>query len=306
MSLNTRTIRAGVLAVLLGAGAAALGSQNSVGAAEKATAAPAPTMHFVTFDFAASGLAPGQILTVEYVQGVTFEPGGIMARGDTSIDTTAGSLVTTRFFNNAFVLAAGQAGTVASVSEGLPVGTPPLQVEARLPGGAALSVTNETTKQTVAMANDVPVSIPTGIAGLGATSAVASVIEAEGAAGLALTAPTSGGGAVSLTPMENAPSQQWQLGAEDAPDTSIVNVASSQCLTARGSSSGASVVTAPCDRSKSQEWIEGGKTNGSHRFLNEISSRPSLVLSAAVGSSGVNVDAVDGSILQDWLVQPVA
>jgi hypothetical protein len=306
MTLKTRTITAGALVVLLGVSFTVLGSQNWVGAAERATPAPAPTTHFVTFDFAASGLAAGQILTVEYVQGVAFEPGGIMDRGDTSIDTTAGSLVSTRFFNNAFVLAPGQAGTVASVSEGLPVGAPPLQVEARVPNGATLSVTNETTKQTVPMANNVPVSIPTGVAGLAATSTAASVIEAEGAVGLALTAPASGGGTVSLTPIANSPSQQWRLGAEDAPDTSIINVATSQCLTAKGSSSGASVVTGPCDGSKSQQWIEGGKTNGSHRFLNEVSSRPSLVLSAAVGSAGVNVDAVDGSILQDWLVQPGA
>ncbi|HXN61649.1 MAG TPA: RICIN domain-containing protein [Acidimicrobiales bacterium] len=306
MSLRTRTVAAGALAVLLGAGTAALGSQNAVGAAEKATAAPVPSTHFVNFDFAASGLSPGKILTVEYVQGVTFEPGGIMARGDTSIDTTSGSLVTTRFFNNAFVLDAGQAGTVASVSEGLPVGTPPLQVQARIPDGVTLSVTNETTKQTVPMTNNVPVSVTTGVSGFAATSADPSVIEAEGAAGLALTAPASGGGAVSLTPIANSPSQEWRFAAEDAPETSIVNVATSQCLTAQGTSSGASVVTAPCDGSKSQEWIEGGKTNGSHRFLNEISSKSSLVLSAAVGSSGVNVDAVDGSILQDWLVQPGA
>src|ERR1700683_749094 len=108
MSLRTRTVAAGALAVLLGAGTAALGSQNAVGAAETATPAPVPSTHFVKFDFAASGLSPRKILTVEYVQGVTFEPGGIMARGDTSIDTTSGSLVTTRFFNNAFVLEAGQ------------------------------------------------------------------------------------------------------------------------------------------------------------------------------------------------------
>ena len=304
MSLRTKTIAAGALAVLLGAGTAVLGSPNAVGAAEKATAAGAPPTHFVNFDFAASGLPPGKILTVEYVQGVTFEPGGIMARGDSSIDTTSGSLVTTRFFNNAFVLDAGQAGTVASVSEGLPVGTQPLQVQARIPDGVTLSVTNEATKQTVPMPNNVPVSVPTGVSGLAATSADPSVIEAEGAAGLALTAPASGGGTVSLTPIANSPSQQWRVGAEDAPETSIVNVATSLCLSAQGSSSGASVVTAPCDGSKNQEWIEGGKSNGSHRFLNEVSSRPSLVLSASVGSAGVSVDAIDGSVLQDWLVQP--
>ena len=60
------------------------------------------------------------------------------------------------------------------------MGTPPLQVQARIPDGVTLSVTNETTKQTVPMTNNVPVSVPTGVSGLAATSADPSVIEAEG------------------------------------------------------------------------------------------------------------------------------
>src|ERR1700689_4453170 len=80
MKTKVMSIAAGALVAVTAAMAGIALPSSGASASERPAATPAPTMHFVSFDFSARGLPAGKVLTVEYVQGVNFEPGGILAR----------------------------------------------------------------------------------------------------------------------------------------------------------------------------------------------------------------------------------